>query len=151
MLRIGVETAESHDTTAYDKGKKRTGGLVAWLTIRREEVSDVVTGQASGLSTPSIFNRSLDTSLTLRDGGAVILGGLISGSSSNGKSKIPLLGDIPVFGSLFRKAGNQDSQSELVILIQAFIMDLDDELDEFNKEMKQKFELIEYDKLGLDN
>ena len=117
----------------------------------KQEVSEVVTGQASGLSTPSIFNRSLDTSLTLRDGGAVILGGLISGSSSKGKSKIPLLGDIPVFGSLFRKAGNQDSRSELVILIQAFIMDLDDELDEFNKEMKQKFELIEYDKLGLDN
>ena len=115
-----------------------------------QEVSEVITGQGSGLSTPSIFNRSLDTSLTLRDGGAVIPGGLISGSSSDGKSKIPLLGDIPVFGSLFRKSGNQDSRSELVILIQAFIIDLDSELDEFNKEMKERFELIEYDKLGLD-
>lgn len=116
----------------------------------QQEVSEVLTGQASGLSTPSIFNRSLDTSLTLRDGGAVILGGLISGSSSDAKSKIPLVGDIPVFGSLFRKSGKQESRSELIVLIQAFIMDLDDELHEFNKEMKAKFELIEYDKIGIE-
>ena len=114
-----------------------------------QEVSEVVTGQGAALSTPSIFNRSLTTSLTLRDGGAVILGGLISGSSSEGKSKIPLLGDVPLFGSLFRKSGNQESRSELIILIQAFIMDLDEELAEFNREVRDKFQLLDYDVLEI--
>ena len=56
---------------------------------------------------------------------------------------------MPLFGSLFRKSGNQESRSELIILIQAFIMDLDEELAEFNREVRDKFQLLDYDVLEI--
>ena len=96
----------------------------------------------SGVNSPSIFNRSVQTSLTLSDGGAVVIGGLISNSENEGDTRIPVLGSIPVLGALFRSSGKQNTRSELILMIQAYIVD-EDETDDFNQRMRDDLDLLD--------
>lgn len=114
-----------------------------------QEVSEVL-DSVSATGSPSIFNRKIETSLTLRDGGAVILGGLISNSSSQGETKIPVLGNIPGFGALFRSSGNQESRSELILVIQAYIIDLEENSWDFNEQLRNRLELLDEEYLDLE-
>ena len=100
----------------------------------------------SGVNSPSIFNRSVQTSLTLSDGGAVVIGGLISNSENEGDTRIPVLGSIPVLGALFRSSGKQNTRSELILMIQAYIVD-EDETDDFNQRMRDDLDLLDPDDL----
>ena len=47
---------------------------------------------------PTILNRRISTSLTLRDGGSLLMGGLISDNQSAGATGVPVLGQLPVLG-----------------------------------------------------
>ena len=100
----------------------------------------------SGVNSPSIFNRSVQTSLTLSDGGAVVIGGLISNSENEGDTRIPILGSIPGLGALFRSSGKQKTRSELILMIQAYIVD-EDETDDFNQQMRDDLDLLDPDDL----
>ena len=117
--------------------------------IVRQEVSEVLDGASGSVDSPSIFNRSVSTTLTLRDGGAVVLGGLISGSTNNGSSKVPILGNIPGLGALFRTSGNQETRSELIIVIQAYIVDIQQKDWDFNERLSGKLDLLEIENLEL--
>ena len=114
-----------------------------------QEVSEVLESVGNSVDSPSIFNRKLETSLTLRDGGAVILGGLISGSTNVGRSKVPFLGGIPGLGALFRSSGKQETRSELILIIQAYIIDIEQESSDFNERLKNKLQMLELDALEL--
>ena len=100
----------------------------------------------SGVNSPSIFNRSVQTSLTLSDGGAVVIGGLVSNSENEGDTRIPILGSIPGLGALFRSSGKQNTRSELILMIQAYIVD-EDETDDFNQRMRDDLDLLDPDDL----
>lgn len=77
----------------------------------------------SGVNSPAIFQRSLKTSLSLTDGGSVVLGGLISTKQTLGDTGIPLLKDIPVVGNLFKSQSKDKTRTELLILIVPYIID----------------------------
>lgn len=64
---------------------------------------------------PTIKTRQVKTSIKMRDGETFVLAGLIDNSQSQSVNKVPLLGDIPVIGALFKSAGFQSGRSELVI------------------------------------
>lgn len=74
------------------------------------------------LSGPSINTRSLQTRAMVEDGGTIILGGIFSEDESNTVRKVPLLGDIPVVGSLFRSTERNHERKELLIFITPRIM-----------------------------
>ena len=62
--------------------------------------------------------RKLDTgSIRVRNGDTLILTGVLQDSDSATVSKIPILGDIPILGSLFRNSATQKRKSELIILV----------------------------------
>ena len=115
----------------------------------KQEVSEVLDSVGSAGDSPSIFNRTVQTSLTLSDGGAVILGGLISSSSNEGSSRVPFLGSIPGFGALFRSSGNQEIRSELILVIQAYILDIEEKDWNFNEQLRRKLNLLEVENLEL--
>ena len=71
---------------------------------------------------PTILNRSLTTSLTLRDGGALLMGGLISGTQSGGDSGVPGIARVPLLGRLFRVDTYQEDRTELVILVIPYVI-----------------------------
>ena len=62
--------------------------------------------------------RKLDTgSIRVRNGDTLILTGVLQDSEAVNTSKVPILGDIPIFGSLFRNNATQKRKSELIILV----------------------------------
>lgn len=69
------------------------------------------------------FNvRSADTEVMVRDGETLVIGGLIGKEESNAFSKVPLLGDLPLLGALFRNTSSSKSESEVVIFLTAKIV-----------------------------
>ena len=93
-----------------------------------QEVSQAQPAAAgSGVNSPTIFSRVVKTSLSLRDGGSVVLGGLISDQITKGNGGIPLLKDIPVLGNLFKSSSNDDTKTELVLIIVPYIIENNDQ------------------------
>ncbi|MCW6567510.1 pilus assembly protein N-terminal domain-containing protein [Yersinia ruckeri] len=83
-----------------------------------EEVSslDKMFNVDGGNSYPALRTRKAGTTVELGDGESFILGGLISREDKENLKKIPLIGDIPILGALFRNAGTQTKRSELVVI-----------------------------------
>ncbi|MDZ8188353.1 MAG: AMIN domain-containing protein [Nostoc sp. ChiSLP02] len=71
-----------------------------------------------------VSERSLNSgSIRLRDGQTLILSGIIQDSDRTTVSKIPILGDIPLIGSLFRSTNRQNQRNEVIVLLTPQIMD----------------------------
>ena len=80
------------------------------------------TAATSLAGSPTILNRQISTSLTLKDGGSLLLGGLISGSQSAGQTGVPLLGNLPMVGRLFRADTIQEDRTELLIMVTPYVI-----------------------------
>jgi pilus assembly protein CpaC len=72
---------------------------------------------------PSFTEKSIKTNVVVGNQSTIILGGLISSSSSQDVDKIPLLGDIPILGMLFTSKAFKEGKSELVFFITPEIVD----------------------------
>jgi len=85
--------------------------------------SVLVAGSTSGLSPqPIIATREENTTALIKDGQTVVIGGLKKQDSSQQVNKVPLLGDLPLLGSLFRFEGESTINSELVIFITPYLV-----------------------------
>ncbi|MCF6310118.1 MAG: pilus (MSHA type) biogenesis protein MshL [Sulfurimonas sp.] len=71
---------------------------------------------------PDLSRRQLSSVVTVKDGNRIILGGLITTSDTVDESKVPLLGDIPILGWLFKHESKLKSVTELVIVIEPHII-----------------------------
>lgn len=74
---------------------------------------------------PTIEVTRLETQVLVPDGQTVVLGGIFQTNLLTSQSKVPLLGDIPVLGRLFRKDTNSEDKRELLIFVTPRIMDKD--------------------------
>ncbi len=72
---------------------------------------------------PDLNRRQLSSVVTVKDGNRIILGGLINTKNTINANKVPLLGDIPVVGSLFKYEEKIKQVQELVIIIEPHIID----------------------------
>ncbi len=70
-----------------------------------------------GFNIPSILSRKAETEIDLADGQTFAIAGLIDNSIIEDVDKIPVLGDIPVLGSLFRSKEMRQNRSELLVLV----------------------------------
>ena len=71
---------------------------------------------------PDLSRRQISSVITVKDGSRVILGGLINTKNTNDANKVPLLGDIPVVGYLFKREGMIKRTEEIVIIIEPRII-----------------------------
>ena len=92
------------------------------LTIS-QDVSEAQANSLSGIQSPIILTRAIQTTLSLSDGETVLLGGLISENYSTGNSGIPYLKDIPFLGSIFKTESRGVDRTELIILLTPYIID----------------------------
>jgi general secretion pathway protein D len=83
---------------------------------------------STGVSAPVIDIRSADTVAVTADGQTVIIGGLIGSTKSKMDTKIPLLGDIPLLGNLFKRQQKSDTQTELLIFLTPHVVQAPTEL-----------------------
>jgi general secretion pathway protein D len=97
------------------------GGSVR-MTIYQEQ--SAVKAQAAGTanSGPSTSKRSIESQVVVEDGGIIVLGGLIEDTYLENKSKIPLLGDIPVLGALFRSESREKRRTNLMVFLRPVVM-----------------------------
>lgn len=79
-----------------------------------------VTGFSQGF--PTISQREAETSASVRDGETFVIGGLTQEANLVSKSKIPILGDIPLLGELFKRENSSKSDTELYIIITPHII-----------------------------
>jgi pilus assembly protein CpaC len=71
----------------------------------------------SGFRIPALRTRKASSTMELRDGQTLVMAGLISSEDIKGASKLPILGDIPILGALFRSTNFMKNESELVLLV----------------------------------
>ncbi len=92
------------------------------------ETSDLVADRSqwvpisTGALAPVINTRSADTVVVTPDGQTVIIGGLMANVKSDSESKIPLLGDIPLLGNLFKRKTKTDNNTEVLIFLTPYII-----------------------------
>jgi len=73
-------------------------------------------------SFPIIANRKVDSTLRVHDGETIVLGGLFSDVDSDTLTKLPILGDVPVFGTFFRNRQKSHTKDEVVFYITPHIL-----------------------------
>jgi pilus assembly protein CpaC len=66
---------------------------------------------------PITVTRNATSIVRLRDGGTVIISGMMAQNEQDGVGKFPILGDLPVLGHLFKRRTKQTDHSEVVIMI----------------------------------
>lgn len=92
------------------------GRIIMDLAVSKDSVgSNVPTG--NGGSVPSINTRKVTTQVLVDNGQTVVLGGIYEDTKMDTVNKVPLLGDIPFLGALFRFTEHQDQRTELLIFI----------------------------------
>ena len=109
----------------------------------KQELSEAQTTKSSAIDSPTIFNRKLETTVILKDGGSVLLGGLISESRSKGKSGVPGFGAIPILGRLFRTDVSSADRTELVMMIVPYIIENPEEASKISDLALKVFEMSE--------
>lgn len=88
--------------------------------VLEQETSSVIPGTfEQGIATRK---RSIKTSVLVDDGGILILGGLIQEEVSDTESKVPLLGDIPLIGFLFRTQSTTKTKANLMVFLRPTIL-----------------------------
>ncbi len=87
-----------------------------------QEVSSVAKTQTSGIDSPTIKQRHMESKLIIPEGTVVALGGLISTSQDDSNGGVPVIKDIPVLGNLFKGRTKSSDRTELVVLLQATIL-----------------------------
>lgn len=136
VLQIGdqvpIVTSQSQDQTAdapiLSQVEYRDTGIILRVRPRignggrvtldiSQEVSDVAETDTSGIDSPTIRQRKVQTSVALTDGQTLALGGLVQESDNVSRSEVPGLGRVPVVGNLFRSKDSRRGRTELLILI----------------------------------
>ncbi len=87
------------------------------LKITQNTIGEIFAG------VPSIDTRELETRVLIDNGQTVVLGGIFQEERNFDTSKVPVLGDVPVLGALFRNRGTRDQKRELLIFVTPTILD----------------------------
>jgi len=92
------------------------------LVLEQETSSVIPASLEQGLAGLSTRKRSIKTTVLVDDGGILILGGLISEEVSDTQTKVPLLGDIPIIGFLFRSENTTKTKANLMVFLRPTII-----------------------------
>jgi len=87
-----------------------------------QEVSDVVPGTSSSATGPTTNKRAIESSVLVNDGSVVVLGGLLEDKFYRNEDKVPLLGDVPVLGNLFRSQSRALVKTNLMVFLRPVIV-----------------------------
>ncbi len=107
------------------------------------EISDVANPNFNGLG-PSTTKRTVKSVVTIRDQQSIVLGGLIKDHLSETVDKVPLLGDIPILGYLFKHTTKSITKQNLLIILTPYIIkDPNDLRRIFERKLRERREFME--------
>lgn len=87
---------------------------------------------------PIIAQRRIASTVNVTSGQTVVLGGLIQDTTTRGKDKIPLLGDIPVLGNAFSSTNNTSQRTELIVFITPRVIRNADDARDISEEIRSR-------------
>jgi len=85
-------------------------------------IEDIVGSSGSTADRPTTTKRKVQTNAIVNNGETIIIGGLIKSSTGKSTTKVPLLGDIPILGELFKSNANNKSEVNVVIYLTPYIV-----------------------------
>jgi general secretion pathway protein D len=94
-------------------------------TVKMQIFQEVSSVQASSINSATglITNkRSIESSILVDDGAIVVLGGLLQDEYSGNQEKVPVLGDVPVFGNLFRSETRSRRKTNLMVFLRPVVI-----------------------------
>lgn len=136
-----VNTVQMKDTGVILNVTPRVSDAGRVVLDIEQEVSSVAKTSSSGIDSPTIQQRKVKTTVIVQDGEVLALGGLIQESNTSTKSKVPLLGDLPGVGPLFRNNDNAIVRTELVIFIRPRVMHDTGEARQITEEFRSRIRL----------
>ena len=81
-----------------------------------------------GVNLPVISKRSANTVVVTPDGQTAVIGGLMQNSKTSSESKVPILGDIPLLGNLFKRKVTGNVKTELIIFLTPYVVGMPDQM-----------------------
>ena len=87
-----------------------------------QEVSSVQASTVNAANGPTTNKRSIDTNVLVNDGSIVVLGGLLQDEYSGNQEKIPVLGDVPLFGNLFKSETRSRKKTNLMVFLRPVVV-----------------------------
>jgi pilus assembly protein CpaC len=114
-IKLEIVAEASLDGIITSRVKAEVSAM-EWNSINKIELG-------TNIKIPPIRMRKAETSLALASGQTMAIGGLISNDITRDVTKIPLLGDLPVIGQLFRSTSFTKGETELIILVTPTIVD----------------------------
>lgn len=145
-------SSTSSDAPVINSVEFRDTGVILSITPRvsdsgrvvleiEQEVSNVVQTTTSGIDSPTIQQRKIKTTVAINDGESLTLGGLIQERNNLNRGQVPLLGDIPVLGNLFKNKTNTIDRTELIIIIRPQVVRDLSEARSVTEEFRQRLNL----------
>lgn len=129
---VPVPTVSTTNATTTNSVEYKDAGIILRYTPRVNEDGYITAEVHTEVSSPLYVEemkayrfqtRSADTTVRLKDGETMVIGGLIGSEESRSMSKIPFLGDLPILGAFFRSVRHSKSESEIMIFLTAHVLD----------------------------
>jgi len=95
-----------------------TSDLIQFTSVQ------IGTPKVADIQLPTVDIRQLSTTVKIRNGDIVAIGGLISKKENLTDNQIPIIGNIPVLGYLFKSRDKQHVTSELIIILQPVLINM---------------------------
>ncbi len=110
----------------------------------QEEISEAGASTEGSLGVRSITKRTAKTQLAVRDQETVVIGGLMRDTMATSETKIPILGDIPLLGALFRDTKRQTRKSNLLLFLTPYVVRQPSDLRAiFERKMRERQEFLD--------
>ncbi|NLH41936.1 MAG: type II secretion system secretin GspD [Planctomycetes bacterium] len=118
------------------------GGLIR-LDLDTEFTKLIEDVTTLSVDTPATAKRTAKTAVTMGSGATVVIGGLIRDDTTHAVKKVPLVGDLPLVGALFRSERDRTEKTNLLLFITPHIMSTQDDLIEMTDRKKREMTMAQ--------
>lgn len=87
-----------------------------------QEASAVQAGTENSLNGPTTNKRTIESNVMVDDGAIIVIGGLLEDRYGSSQEKLPVVGDVPFFGSLFKSEGRRRVKSNLMVFLRPVVI-----------------------------
>ena len=115
-----ADIPEKYLSDALGRRKGTADALVFPLTT--QEVSSVQPSSVNALSGPITNKRSIDSNVLVEDGSIVVLGGLLQDDYADIEERVPVLGDLPLLGNLFKNRSRSRKKTNLMVFLRPVVV-----------------------------
>lgn len=107
-----------------------------------QSVSSVVPTTSSAINSPTFSQRRLTSTISVKSGNSVLLGGLIQDQDNRNASGIPILHEIPVLGALFGNRDDTTARTELIMFMTPYVLSSDEETGDITRRIQRQFQAV---------